>query len=99
MNGQLWILAALLASGEQYGLELVETVSELSNSQKKISLGGVYTTLHRLEAKGWVEGRWGEASEDRQGARRRYYRITGLGERALSSQANGQARLAVASEV
>jgi DNA-binding PadR family transcriptional regulator len=47
--------------------------------------------VHRLERifptltlTGFVTSRWGESTEVRQGARRRYYQITALGEQALT---------------
>lgn len=72
---------ATIVSKERYGLEIRNTVQELGQS---LSLAGLYTTLARLEKQGLVKGRWGDETVDsRQGARRRYYAITGLGERAL----------------
>lgn len=74
------ILGALVG-GELYGLEIVDVVKANGG---RLSLGGVYTLLHRLEAKGLVTSRWGDTDEDRAGARRRYYALTGLGQRVLS---------------
>src|SRR5262245_12815487 len=80
---EILILSALVPA-ERYGLEIVDTVKELTEGRVKLSLGGLYTTRHRMEVKTLVAGRWGEATNDRQGARRRYYKVTGLGERALA---------------
>jgi PadR family transcriptional regulator, regulatory protein PadR len=75
------ILTAL--SQERYGLEIIEKVSEITQGKVKLTLGGVYTTLHRMEEKGLLEGKWGESTEVRNGNRRKYYKRTGLGIRAL----------------
>jgi PadR family transcriptional regulator PadR len=80
------ILSTILGS-EHYGLEIIEEVKRISDGKRKISLGGLYTTLHRMEQKGLVEGRWGDTTAERQGARRRYYKVTGLGARALRESA------------
>lgn len=72
-----------LSAGERYGLEIIDKVREISEGKARLSLGGLYTTLHRMEEKGLVKSRWGEPTEVRQGARRRYYKITGLGIRSL----------------
>jgi DNA-binding PadR family transcriptional regulator len=80
---ELLILSSLSAR-EEYGLAIVERVKELTDGSVTLPLGGLYTTLHRMERKGLVRGRWGESNHTRKGARRRYYRVTGLGERALS---------------
>jgi DNA-binding PadR family transcriptional regulator len=78
------ILVSALASQELYGLEIVGTVRKATGMS--LSLGGLYTTLHRMERKKLVESRWGETNEDREGARRRYYKATGLGRRALAEE-------------
>jgi DNA-binding PadR family transcriptional regulator len=53
-----------------YGLELVKA------SRGRLTRGGIYVTLGRMEQKGLV------SSEAAEGGRR-LYRATGLGERAL----------------
>jgi PadR family transcriptional regulator PadR len=80
-NIETLILAAL-ESSELYGLSIIEKTKETAG--QTLSLGGLYTTLHRMEQKGFVTSRWGESTEVRQGARRRYYQITALGEQALT---------------
>jgi DNA-binding PadR family transcriptional regulator len=81
----MMILIAL-SGRELYGRELVQRVNDLTEGKVKLSLGGLYTTLHRMEQKKIIVGRWGETTADRDGARRRYYKITGLGERVLAEQ-------------
>lgn len=76
------IILSALASKERYGLEIIDAVKKTTG--QTLSLGGLYTTLHRMERKGLVTAKWGESTEARQGARRRYHRITGLGNRALA---------------
>ncbi len=39
------------------------------------SPGALYLTLHRLERQGVIEGRWGETTPNRGGARVRWYRL------------------------
>jgi PadR family transcriptional regulator PadR len=80
---ELLILAAL-ETHERFGREIASGVSELTAGKRQISLAGLYTTLHRMERKGLIEGRWGDDDETRDGARRRYYRVTGIGAQALS---------------
>lgn len=73
-------MTALLNS-ELYGLQLVQAIEEASDGKRRIGIGSLYPTLHRLEKnKGLIESRWGDDRPDeRGGARRRYYRLTGLG--------------------
>lgn len=67
---ELVILTLLAVRQDSYGLELVEA------SRGKLKRGGVYVTLGRMEEKGLVTSRVGEAGK-------RLYRPTALGERAL----------------
>jgi len=79
---ELAVLAALLGR-PLYGMTLIEEVARVSENRINLTLGGVYPVLHRMDEKGLIEGFWGDESEVRAGARRRYYRVTGLGEQAL----------------
>lgn len=74
-------ILSVLLSKEKYGLEIVKFLKK--ETGKGTSLGGLYPTLHRLEKKGFIKGRWGESTAERGGNRRRYYRLTGAGEKAL----------------
>ncbi len=72
---------------ERYGLEIIEAVKKASGGKIKLGFGSLYPTLHKLEEKGYLEARWGdETPEERGGARRRYYRITGLGQKVLAEK-------------
>lgn len=82
LNSTELLVISALGSKERYGLEIADEVARISGGRQKISLGGLYTLLHRMDAKGLVAARWGATSEERQGARRRYYRVTALGARA-----------------
>ena len=83
-NTELAIVAALIEQ-PLYGNELIDRVAVVSNKTVKLTLGGVYATLHRMEKKGLIVGFWGDESETRGGARRRYYRVTGVGQRAFEA--------------
>lgn len=80
---ELAIMAAL-AVRPLYGLALIERVATITRRRVQLSLGGVYSTLHRMEAKHLIEGFWGDESESRSGARRRYYRLTDAGKQSVT---------------
>lgn len=85
----------LLVQHELYGLEIIEAIQEATGGKKRIGFGSLYPTLHKLEKRGLVQARWGEDTpEERQGARRKYYRITGLGEKALNEAQHVRTQLA-----
>jgi DNA-binding PadR family transcriptional regulator len=64
---------------EIYGLELLK----LSNGG--IKRGTIYTTLQRMEDKGFVVSRQEEKPDNISGIPRRHYEITGIGQRALQA--------------
>jgi DNA-binding PadR family transcriptional regulator len=84
----LRILAAI-SRGSAYGLDIVATTG--------LPSGTVYPTLGRLRKSGHVKARWEDQRQaDREGRpRRRYYELSGEGEKAL---AEGSARVARAAE-
>jgi PadR family transcriptional regulator PadR len=89
------IIMTLLVGRELYGLELMKAIEEATEGKLRMKFGSLYPTLHRLEKKGFVTSRWGDDTpEERGGARRKYYQVTGLGERALRETQRLRANLA-----
>jgi PadR family transcriptional regulator PadR len=80
------VLQALLDARDQesYGFDLVRTTG--------VKAGTLYPVLERLSAEGWLSSRWENINEADEGRRRRrYYRLTSLGERCARA-AIGQDR-------
>jgi PadR family transcriptional regulator, regulatory protein PadR len=78
---ELLLLLAIQRCGEEaYGAALQR---ELERVRRGVSLGAVYTTLLRLEAKGLVASRVGAPIPERGGRRRKYYRVLSAGTRQL----------------
>ena len=78
------MVLTILRRSELYGLEIINAVQEATQGKRRLGFGSLYPALHQLEEKGMVKGRWGdETPKERSGARRRYYKITGLGQAAL----------------
>ncbi len=84
MVGQKPILIlASLFNQERTALDIIKAVKK--DAGVKISQGGIYTQLARLESAGLVKGFYGtDEPESRGGRRRRYYRLTGAGERTVT---------------
>ena len=71
----LEVLRAFLEkpTGQLYGLQLIQTTG--------VKAGALYPILSRLEADGLIAGEWEAIDEAAEGRRRRrYYRLTALGE-------------------
>lgn len=83
-------IIGLLSGSERYGLELVKL------SGGAIKRGTVYTTLQRMEAKGFVTSRQEPITPEWIGLPRRLYRPTALGERMSNELLGLRERLQLA---
>ncbi|MGI6674068.1 MAG: PadR family transcriptional regulator [Limnochordia bacterium] len=70
------IVLAMLMSGDRYGLEIYNLVLARTAGQYELKADTLYSSYKRLEKGGFITSYWGEES---QGARRKYYSITGKG--------------------
>lgn len=78
------IILSLLINKEMYGYELAKLVRENSKEQFELKEGTLYLSLKRLEKNEWIYSYWGE--EQGPGGRRKYYRITPLGEETFKQK-------------
>lgn len=77
-----FVLAALLRlDGESYGVPILEEIA--TRTERAVSRPSVYIALRRLESKGLVTSRLGEATPERGGRAKRYFRLTRAGARQL----------------
>ena len=76
-------MLTILAEADSYGYAILGRVKELSRGELEWSDGMLYPLLHRLEDLALVTAEWGRSPE---GRRRKYYRITESGRRALGEQ-------------
>ena len=77
------LVLALLEQRSRHGYELAKLIESRSDGKLEFHVASLYPLLYRLEAKGWVEGRWVERAGER---RKRYYRITARGRKFLALQ-------------
>ena len=79
------IILSALRLHRRYGLEILQAIEQ--SGGKQIGFNSLYPNLKKLEQKGFVTSEWGdEPPEEHTGARRKYYRITGAGTRALDAK-------------
>lgn len=75
-------LLSLLVGGKKlYGLQMVDAMESIY--KKRIGFSLVYPNLQKLEQRGFVVSEEGEESTAVSGAKRKYYKMTGLGSDAL----------------
>jgi PadR family transcriptional regulator PadR len=76
------VLLALLRLGNHaYGMTVRREIEERTG--RNLSIGAVYATLERLEAKGYVSSFTGEPTSERGGRAKRHFRIEADGQQAL----------------
>src|ERR1700761_5876471 len=76
------ILLALLEARPRHGYELAKLVESQSTGKLQFHVASLYPMLYRLEGKRLVEGKWVEKAGER---RRRFYRLTAAGKKALAA--------------
>ena len=82
---ELHLLLAL-AEGELHGYGLVQAIAERTDDLIRLEPGNLYRVIRRLLKVGLVAESRRRAAPDLDDERRRYYRVTGLGERVTAAE-------------
>jgi PadR family transcriptional regulator PadR len=77
------LILSMLDQGQAHGLEIIRRLHESGCGALHLKEGSLYPALYRLENAGLVEATWEEETKGRRGARRRFYRLTAKGTKAL----------------
>jgi DNA-binding PadR family transcriptional regulator len=75
------LTVAVLGEGA-YGVAITDELDRQTG--RSVSLSAVHAALHRLEEKGMLKSRLGEATAERGGRRKRLFSVTVLGTRTLA---------------
>ena len=89
------VILALLRLGDRaYGVTVRQEIEGRIN--RDVSIGAIYATLDRLEAKGYVKSELGDPTPERGGRSKRFFRVSAKGvaavnrtHRALQSMTEG----------
>lgn len=79
---ELVLLIAAVLFDHAYGVAVQEEIAKRSG--RKVTISTVHSALHRLEKKGFVKSRYGQATATRGGRRKLLFTLTPAGEKALS---------------
>lgn len=74
------LILRTLRAGELHGYGVAASLEAHSGGVLRIEDGALYQSLHRMEARGWVDSAWGHADS---GKRAKFYRLTAAGARQL----------------
>ena len=94
LQGTLDVLVLKAVSGGPlHGYAVAEWIRAKTDGTLEIEDGALYTALHRMHAKGWLDAKWG-LSENRR--RAKYYGLTARGRKELARASGDWARYAEA---
>ena len=82
-----------LADKERHGYHIMQEVDERTEGKVRMGPGTLYGSIKRMLADGWVEETEERPDPGLDDERRRYYRLTDVGFRAASAEAERLARL------
>jgi len=77
------IVLRMLRAGPANGWQLTQSIQVVSKGTFDVNYGSIYPALRRLEAQGWVKGRWGMTENSR---RARFYELTPSGRKQLGAE-------------
>jgi PadR family transcriptional regulator PadR len=80
------LILSLVEARPRHGYDISKLIQQRSGGTLRFHVASLYPLLYRLEARGWIQGRWVEKAGQR---RRRYYRLTPQGRTILASQRRG----------
>jgi DNA-binding PadR family transcriptional regulator len=78
---EIVLLATGILKDKAYGVSIRKEIEK--QTRRSVNIGAVHTALHRLEDKGYLRSKFGEASLVRGGKRKRIFTLTAFGLKAL----------------
>ncbi|MBX2970402.1 MAG: helix-turn-helix transcriptional regulator [Cyclobacteriaceae bacterium] len=75
------LLTVGVLHGNAYGVTIKDEIEQ--RLKREVSIGALQITLRRLESKGFLKSKQGEATESRRGRPKLFFEITAYGKRAL----------------
>jgi PadR family transcriptional regulator PadR len=94
LQGTLDVLVLkTLSWGPRHGYAVAAWIRETSDDDLQVEEGALYTSLHRMEKRGWVESEWGLSENNRKA---KYYQLTAAGRQQLRAQTTRWTRYATA---
>jgi PadR family transcriptional regulator PadR len=89
---QVVIMGVLRVGEDAYGVPVHDEIHRTTG--RDLTLGTIYKTLSRLEAKGLVSSRIGQPTAERGGRRTRCFVVSAAGKRELQTSLRALSRMA-----
>jgi PadR family transcriptional regulator, regulatory protein PadR len=87
----LMVLTTLESMGPLHGYGIARRIEQISEATLRLNEGTVYTSLMRLQQRGWISATWGTSENNRKA---KYYAITRSGRRQLTAETKNWERIA-----
>ncbi|MES1260774.1 MAG: PadR family transcriptional regulator [Acidobacteriota bacterium] len=87
------LILKIVALDPLHGYGIAQRIRQISRDVLQVQQGSLYPALHRLEKRGWLRAKWGEAETGREA---KFYRLTGPGRKQLEAETANWDRLAEA---
>ena len=87
----LMVLRTLSTLGSLHGYGIARRIEQVSGDRVILNQGTIYTSLVRLEQRGWIRSKWGVSENNR---RAKFYAVTKAGRRQLTTETANWERIA-----
>ncbi len=87
----LMVLRTLSTLGPLHGYGIARRIEQVSGDHVILNQGTIYTSLVRLEQRGWIRTKWGVSENNR---RAKFYSLTRAGEKQLVAETENWERMA-----
>ena len=84
LQGTLDLLVLKTLTWEpMHGYAVARWIRDTTRDALQVEEGALYTSLHRMEKRGWIAAEWGVSENNRKA---RYYRLTAAGRKQLQGK-------------
>ena len=87
------LILKTLTWGPMHGYAVIRWIGDTTDADLQIEEGALYTALHRMEKRAWLESEWGLSENNRKA---KYYQLTPLGRKQLRAKTDVWTRYAQA---
>lgn len=88
---EIVLLSVGVLDEEAYGLAITKEIKRITG--RNVNMRAIHTTLYRLEEKGFLESILGGATKQRGGRRKRLFKMTSYGQKAIHEAKNTRMQL------
>src|SRR2546430_15895419 len=77
------LILKTLSWGPRHGYAVSQWIRQTTDEALQVNEGALYTSLHRMEKRGWLKSTWGLSENNRKA---KYYQLTTTGRQQLRAK-------------